>query len=106
MAITAPIRKKGLRCPTFGDHVPSLMAPIIGLTTNPVTGPASQSKGNSASSAPKYLYIALHITLLKSKAKLHPKESKIHGQNLPKIKPLFFHYSLLKLLDTELLTLV
>jgi len=55
LEIKAPIRKKGFLRPNFGDHVPSLIAPIIGCKTKPVIGPASQSIGKLASSAPKYL---------------------------------------------------
>ena len=55
LAMTAPIKKKGFLRPNFGDQVPSEMAPITGCTKSPVTGPANQSIGNSASLAPKYL---------------------------------------------------
>ena len=55
LEIKAPIKKKGFLRPNFGDHVPSLIAPIIGCKTKPVIGPASQSIGKLASSAPKYL---------------------------------------------------
>ena len=41
LAMMAPMRKKGFRRPNLGDHVPSLMAPIIGCTNSPVTGPAA-----------------------------------------------------------------
>ena len=57
----APIKKKGFRLPKVGDQVLSLIAPIIGWTTSPVTGPASHNMGNSDSFAPKYLYIALRL---------------------------------------------
>ena len=55
LEIKAPIRKNGFLRPNFIDHVPSLIAPTIGCKINPVIGPASQSIGKLASSAPKYL---------------------------------------------------
>ena len=54
LPIIAPMRKNGFLLPNFGDHVLSLIAPIIGCTINPVIGPAILRIGNKSSAAPKY----------------------------------------------------
>ena len=55
----APIKKNGLRLPNLGDQVLSEMAPIIGCTNKPVTGPAIFNKGRSSRLAPRYVNIGL-----------------------------------------------
>ena len=59
LPIIAPIRKNGFRLPHFGDQVLSEIAPIMGCTIKPVTGPAIFKMGNNSSLAPKKRKIGL-----------------------------------------------
>ena len=72
----APTRKYGLRRPHLGLHVRSLIAPIRGWITRPVTGPARFSSGSSSGLAPMKVKIGLTADCCKPKLNWIPKNPK------------------------------